>query len=147
MPVIEIRGNLLESGANTIFHGCNCFWTWGAGVAKAIKERYPEAYKADVHGSKHGDVEKLGTFTKYFDQKDQRQIFNLYTQYNFGTHRRQLDYEALAKSLEVLKAQLKPDDICAGPRIGCGLAGGDWSIVRSFIEYTFPDRDIQIYYL
>ena len=45
-----LKGNLLnsfEKDFNVILHGCNCFSTMGAGIAKQIAEKYPEAYRAD----------------------------------------------------------------------------------------------------
>ena len=45
-----INGNLLDfpNGINNIAHSCNCRMIMGGGIAKQIKERYPEAYQADV---------------------------------------------------------------------------------------------------
>ena len=42
-----------------IIHGCNCFCTMGAGIAKTIKEKFPEAYRADLETEK-GARSKLG---------------------------------------------------------------------------------------
>ena len=46
-----IQGDLIElalSGTfEVIIHGCNCHCAMGAGVAKAIKSNFPEAYQAD----------------------------------------------------------------------------------------------------
>lgn len=42
---IEYReGNLLESDLKFIAHGCNACGVMGSGIAKAIREKYPEAY-------------------------------------------------------------------------------------------------------
>jgi O-acetyl-ADP-ribose deacetylase (regulator of RNase III) len=155
MPVIEIQGDLLESDCNIIAHGCNCFNTMGSGIARAIRTKYPEAYKADCKTVK-GDPTKLGKYTYtavYYAEPLLPNklwfILNLYTQYTFGTEVKQLDYEALANCLEGLKTFCAnyPTAKIGLPRIGCGLAGGDWLIVKAFIEATFPDKDIYIYYL
>lgn len=38
-------GNLFSAGRNTVLvHACNTQGSWGAGIAKAFKEQYPEAY-------------------------------------------------------------------------------------------------------
>ena len=46
-----IHGNLLtlpEAGRfDVVVHGCNCRHTMGAGIAKQIRERWPEAWHAD----------------------------------------------------------------------------------------------------
>lgn len=48
-----IKGNLLDEFANNkldyIFHNANIRNTFGAGIAKQIKERFPAAYEADCN--------------------------------------------------------------------------------------------------
>ena len=41
------KGDLLESDCTVIMHQANCFKTMGAGIAKSIAEKYPEAHLAD----------------------------------------------------------------------------------------------------
>jgi O-acetyl-ADP-ribose deacetylase (regulator of RNase III) len=47
-----INGNLikhaLEGKFDVVIHGCNCSCTMGAGIAKSIKDQFPEAYQADL---------------------------------------------------------------------------------------------------
>ena len=61
-----IRGNLItlakQGEFDIVAHGCNCFCTMGAGIAKSIKQSFPEAYAADSC-TKKGDKRKLGTCT------------------------------------------------------------------------------------
>ena len=56
-----IKGDLIQLAKNgefdVIIHGCNCFCTMGAGIAKTIKDIFPEAYKADLN-TKKGDRSK-----------------------------------------------------------------------------------------
>ena len=60
-------GNLLEMAKNgefdIIIHGCNCLHTMGAGIAKYIKQDFPEAFQADKK-TKYADKQKLGTFSE-----------------------------------------------------------------------------------
>jgi O-acetyl-ADP-ribose deacetylase (regulator of RNase III) len=39
-----LSGNLLDVNDGIIVHGCNCQGVWGSGVAKQMKEKYPEAF-------------------------------------------------------------------------------------------------------
>ena len=52
----SIRGNLLalaRSGRfDVIVHGCNCRHAMGAGIAKQIKDSFPEAWAADLATSR-----------------------------------------------------------------------------------------------
>jgi len=153
MPVIEVQGDLTESDCHVIAHGCNCFNTMGSGIARAIREKFPQAFTVD-QATKRGDRSKLGNMTWIYHQEKNKFVLNLYTQYEFGTHQRQLDYEALFLCLDRLKNFVQDlDDATATtnkvglPRIGCGLAGGDWDAVKAIINYIFPDKDIYVYYL
>lgn len=144
MPVIHKKGDLLESGAQVIFHGCNCFCIMKRGIAPQIANKYPKAWKADQNTVK-GSKTKLGKCTWAWDGSTM--VFNLYTQYRPGPD---LSYWALEMALNEMKLILYdlPDDhVIAGPRIGCGLAGGDWNRVEAIINLVFPKRDIHIYTL
>lgn len=86
MKIIE--GDLLSLAADghfdVIVQGCNCFCTMGSGLAKQIKEKYPEAYEADCQ-TKKGDKEKLGTYTTcVVGNLHKFVIVNAYTQFNYG---------------------------------------------------------------
>lgn len=149
MPLEHHQGDLLASNCTVIAHGCNCFNTMGSGIARAIRARYPLSYEADCQ-TVRGDASKLGTFTMcaYPD----RRIFNLYTQYRFGTKEMHLDYEALVAALVEMRTTLDEHDpehneIVGLPRIGCGLAGGNWKDVEELIDTVFPNRTIHIYTL
>lgn len=59
----HVVGNLIdlaeEGRFDLIVHGCNCFCKMGAGIAKEIKSRYPQAYEQD-RLTKYGDKNKMG---------------------------------------------------------------------------------------
>jgi O-acetyl-ADP-ribose deacetylase (regulator of RNase III) len=60
------RGDLVKMAKrgefDVILHGCNCWCEMGAGIAKAIRQGFPEAYQADL-ATTPGDWSKLGTCT------------------------------------------------------------------------------------
>ncbi len=62
----RIEGDLIRLANlghfDVIIHGCNCFCTMGAGIAKAIREQYPAAYEADLATEK-GNRGKLGSYS------------------------------------------------------------------------------------
>lgn len=155
-----VTGNLLtafqEGKVNTIGHQCNCFSEMGAGIAKHIKQLFPGAYEAD-HTFAASPEERLGKITYWTE--DGKWIFNLYGQFHYGVGVRQTDYDALNKSMrsmldEINKAEQtnpKFKAVIGFPyMIGCGLAGGDWSIVERIIEEVFVNegkRDVYLYQL
>ena len=69
-------------------------------------------------------------------------IINAYTQYRYGRDTRNVDYRAIEKVMKRLK------DWTHGrlgmPKIGCGLAGGEWSIVEEILNRVFDDREITV---
>lgn len=143
----EIKGDLLklakEGNFDVIAHGCNCFCTMGSGIAKQIKDQFPRAYTADL-ATRRGDILKLGSFTRAgSDDNSPFTIVNAYTQYNFGTDARKADYEAIALVMRKINHIFKGKRVGL-PRIGAGLAGGDWTVISQIIEDELKDCDVTI---
>ena len=131
-----VDGDLVRDAENydVIIHGCNCFCTMGAGIAPQIKNKFPEAYAADC-ATVSGDRDKLGTIT-HTDTSSKPIVVNLYSQqgYNGRTHGDvDLDYDALRSGLKLVKEKFSGKFI-GMPRIGAGLAGGDWNIIEKIID-------------
>jgi len=155
----EVNGNLLDLAEKGEFEiiaqGCNCFHTMGSGIAKDIHARYPEAYQADVDGSVYGSESKLGTCT-YTNTKDFGfLIFNCYTQHRYGSdgaYHRYVEYGSVRSCMKVIKDYIKNNyppslwgEIRIGlPLIGCGRAGGNWSVVKRIIEEELKGFDVTI---
>ena len=134
----EIYGDLIQlalSGKfDTIIHGCNCFCSMGAGIARTIHDVFPEACKADQN-TIYGDRNKLGTYTSAVSNGIT--IINAYTQYDCAGYR-PVDYSAIQKVFSMLNTDLNPEQKIGIPLIGAGLAGGDWSIIQNIINETTP---------
>lgn len=145
----EIEGDLIalakEDKFNIIAHGCNCFNTMGSGVAKTIRENFPEAYHTDLWTTK-GDMRKLGNynyalFTDY--SYPYLIVINAYTQFNYGADKVNLDYEALTLCLRKINHEF-PGKTIGLPKIGAGLAGGDWNRIKEIIQKELKDMDVTI---
>lgn len=130
-----------------LIHGCNCFNTMGAGFAKQIKDKFPEAYNVDKK-TKKGDPNKLGNFSYYTynDNGVDRIILNAYIQYNYGRNGTYINYIALINCLLKIKQKF-PNYRIIMPKIGSGLAGGNWELISSIISTIFPDTTIEVYSL
>jgi len=146
-----INGDLIrlakEGKFDVIGHGCNCFHSFGAGFAKAVKEEFPEAYMADKR-SRYGDRGKLGTFTKYdYDTQifspNALTILNLYTQFKYTSTEVDVEYGALRRCMKAVKKTYS-GKIIGFPLIGAGLAGGDWNIISQIIDDELGDEDVTI---
>jgi len=150
MPITELAGNLLSSNCDIIAHGCNCFNNMGGGIAYQIQALFPEAQKVDFFTTKIGDRNKMGTFTKA--TQGDKTIYNLYTQYKYGHDKVYVEYDKLKESMIALKNDLIKQNLYESskigfPRIGCGLARGDWGIVKEIIEKVFDDKEVFVYVL
>ena len=129
----------------TIIHGCNCFRSFGAGIAKSIKKRYPKAYEADLNTG-HGDKNKLGHYS-YAKLSDDKTIINAYTQYAYGRNKVNVDYDAISKVFELINKDFANHINIGIPTIGAGLAGGDWNIISDIINKKTSDLNITLYIL
>lgn len=117
-----------------LVHGCNCQNNMGAGLARRIKDIWPQAEVADMLSAR-GNVDKLGTFTMGVIE-DNFVILNLYTQFYYGGNKVHLDYEALESGLRLMVDKINSDSVVflIPANIGCGLAGGDINRVTPIIE-------------
>lgn len=151
-----------------VIHGCNCFCTFGAGIAYQIKLNFPEVYNQDLK-TKSGDITKLGKFSSY--KLNNKIIFiNAYTQYGYGNKNintyaynikpklklidknyptnQQFTYCAF-KNIILNLNELYPEiefDFRI-PKIGSGLAGGNWNIIEAILTDLNKKRNIYIYYI
>lgn len=146
MVVIKI-GDLLKFTEDAIGHGCNCQNTMGSGVAKVIRDAYPEVYKADTLDGRTPQG-KLGGFSKAH-LSNGKVCYNIYSQYDFkGRYKGKidLDYDALEAGLKLVKKDMLDNGMksIALPRIGAGLAGGNWDTIFAIITSIFNDDSIQV---
>ena len=138
-----INGDLIKLALagefDVIVHGCNCFNTMGAGIAKTIRQTFPEAYEADCKTVK-GSKDKLGTYTSAVSKNVT--IINAYTQHGYwGKNNPDLfEYKAFSKILKKLKTEF-PGKRFGFPLIGCGLAGGDEDRIIGMLESQLADTE------
>lgn len=146
-----VPGDLLElfdtGHINVICHCCNINNAFGAGIARQIKKRYPDAYKMDCVAAQ-SKQNQLGNIS-YAHIKGGF-IFNIYTQNLYPRDvKRKTNYEALYTGLEKvadffrLSSQFKPR-IGFPHGMGCGLGGGNWQIVDAMIRVVFKGFDFFI---
>ena len=133
-----IRGDLvklaMDKEFDIIIHGCNCYCAMGAGVAKAIRDTFPEAWDADLKTEK-GSPGKLGTISYATVSRDDHKItiVNGYTQYHWKGSGTLADYNAIRSVMRHVKAKFSGKRI-GYPKIGAGLAKGDWNKISKIID-------------
>ena len=142
MEIKYIKGDLVRDRHNfdVIAHQCNCFLSFGAGIAKQIKEQIPEAYAIDLK-TQYGDLKKLGTISHTLESVPT--VVNMYGQYKYSRTEVDTNYEALRKCMVLLKEQFKGKKI-GFPLIGAGLAAGDWKVIENIILEELEGEDVTV---
>lgn len=140
---------------DVIVHGCNCFNVMNAGLAKQIKHQFPEAWEAD-QCTVRGDITKLGNFSFATIELDKGKtrihmgktldIINAYIQFNYGLEKVHIDYEALTLCMRKINHLYKGQSIGL-PKIGSGLAQGDWNKIKDIIKTELKDMRVTLVYL
>ena len=133
---------LAKSGEfEIIVHGCNCFCTMGAGVAKGIRAAFPKAYEADRQ-TPRGDRTKLGTctFTEIESHGFPLVVVNAYTQFDYRGAGPKVTYDAIRSCFRWIKINYSGKKI-GFPKIGAGLAGGNWTQIAAIIEEELQGED------
>lgn len=149
----EIEGDLiklaLQGKFEVITHGCNCFCTMGAGIAPQMAKAFGCDKYFMESPDKAGDIRKLGNIDyMMITYPDFRlTVINSYTQYYYGKNSPgcniPLDYSALELCLRKINCLFKSSKVGL-PQIGCGLAGGQWEIVKGIIQKELKDCDVTV---
>jgi len=144
-----VKGDLLklahQGEFDVIAHGCNCMCAMGAGIAKGIKARFPAAFEAD-RSTTRGDRSKLGTCTAAecpTTSGGAVTVVNAYTQYDYKGRGVKVDYDAVRTCMQWIASQY-PNARIGLPKIGAGLAGGDWKTILGIIEDEMRDVDVTV---
>jgi len=140
-----VDGNLLDTDAQIICHQVNPYGIMGGGVARQIKEKWPQVFEAYADYCKGmPEAELLGDILSVpivdnDTRDDLRYICNLFGQTD------KTDYKALQTCLNSVRVLHGDKSIAMPYKIGCGLGGGDWDIVYTMIEDCFEGCDVTLY--
>ena len=152
MSIKIVEGSLLDTDAQVICHQVNCQGKMNSGVAKAIRtvwpivfEKYYNHYQSckDLNTSPLGDVQKVRVNNSQF-------VFNLFSQKKYGYDGKQYtSYDAFWNCLGEIKNKVPKGSKIGFPwRIGCGLGGANWQIIRTMIEEALGEEyEVYIYKL
>ena len=167
MNYTEIDGDLItlaKAGTfDVIAHGCNCHSTMGAGIAPQMAKAFGcDRFSMELWGS---DVNKLGNIDyqtlvlgenaiwSLEDYKNNRNepeliVVNAYTQFNYGRNHadgdaKPLSYEALTLCMKKMNVLFAGKHIGL-PKIGAGLAGGDWDLIKEIIQRELRDCRVTV---
>lgn len=144
-------GDIFLAPVDIIIQQCNCFHVMGSGLAKTIREKFPEVYETDC-ATTYGDWSKVAAFNftavKSEDNPKLKYICNLYSQYRYGHDKRYTSYDALVEGLSAIndgaKSKAKIPVLGVPYNIGCGFAGGSWKIVSGILHDIFDDSPVNL---
>jgi O-acetyl-ADP-ribose deacetylase (regulator of RNase III) len=137
----------IGDGIKFICHIVNDVGAWGAGFTAALDRKWPELGDKYEEWSTE-ETFKLGRFRAYGVNGD-TVVLNLLAQHGLRSAERPcvVDYRALAECmLRVRVAREMAGASLHMPKIGTGLAGGDWSKIAPLVVgatvYVLDPREI-----
>ena len=142
-----VIGNVLEAAEQFIVHGCNAQGVMGAGVAAAVKNKFPHVYRSYRDYCEEETLKNNGVTSNLLgkgvvdivhedDLAEDKFILNLISQDFYSRDARMVNYSAVVVGLNEYVALIKNaefEPVIAMPRIGAGLGGGDWNIIETLI--------------
>lgn len=140
-----VKVNALDLKEGVIAHQVNCKGVMGAGIAKQIKEKFPivfDEYKTLCYKNNNDKDLLLGNAQLIQTNKDNIYVCNLFGQNTYSAKTKQTNYLALNLALYKMLKQIEDlgiKNVAIPHKIGCGLGGGDWGIVKNMIEEVFKD--------
>jgi O-acetyl-ADP-ribose deacetylase (regulator of RNase III) len=151
MKIIYKKGDLLKCEESVLIHGCNAQGRMGSGIALGIKREFPEAFQA-YQRAHLTDGLKLGTVV--WATSRGKLIGNAITQQFYGREpgKRYVSYDAVRQIMRYISLirttggmDPKWGDKVAMPKIGAGLAQGDWKTIAEIIEEDSTDFQPIVY--
>lgn len=151
MALVHKTGDIFSTSQPAIIHGVNIRGVMGSGIAKTIRQLYPDVYTAYRDYCKAGELQAGGMFPFFGHNLDgktvDRWILNAASQDDPGPS---ATYEWLQESLRKSFVWLSKvgETGVAIPRIGAGIGGLEWAPVLSIIEKLsreFPQIDVEVW--
>lgn len=115
----------------------------GGGIALSIKNKYPNVFREYAQFCSLRGSTALGECF-IVPIGENRYVANLFGQNGIGWGTRQTNYEAIERAIKTLGAWAKANNLSVGVPylMSCGLAGGDWSIIESYLIKYIDDLTI-----
>ena len=127
--------SILDIDSGIICQQVNCMGVMGAGLALAIKQKYPIVYEQYIQRANPSALGKvlLVPVTRELS------VACLFGQLRYGRNRQHTNYDALRLAFTKLNQMANGRTVYVPKNIGCGLGGGQWSIVKTIIQETLDN--------
>lgn len=102
MKIEYVKGSVVDASESIIAQGCNAQGVMGSGVAKAIRDKWPEVFQPYKTHCKRCQ-EPLGTISFTATWDGEKMIANMITQRFYGRDGKvYVDYDAIRKAMTFL---------------------------------------------
>ena len=147
MEIVYKKGNLLDAQTNVIAHQVNCQGVMGSGVAKQIKEKWPDVFAQYSYHTTMLENTCLGNCQMVQINKSQF-VANLFGQRYYGRENLRYTsydgiYDALAK-LQVYMDNRNCNSVAFPYKMSSDRGGADWNVILAMIESVFKNTNISI---
>ena len=129
-----------------IVHICNDIGGWGKGFVLAISKRWKKPEKEYREWFKSQEKFELGE-VQFVNVESDITIANMIGQHKIKKTNGQIPirYKAVKSCLEKVAVFSRENNYSIHmPRIGCGLAGGNWNEIELIIKEELINRDIKV---
>ena len=136
----------IVAGLKVIVHCVNDAGSWGSGFVLAINARWKHVEDEYRRWHREGNAFHLGA-VQFVKTEDDIVVANLVGQHRTIAmgERKPVRYTAIEDGLRLVA------DFCVMngatihmPRMGCGLARGEWSVVEGIVEAVLVQRGIDV---
>lgn len=146
----EINGNILDIQKGIICHQTNCLGIMGGGLAKQMKDKYPDVYDNYHNYCKtfKNNLDKIFGTSYIYKINNDLTIASVFGQKEIGYKATDYDktYTALLDLKNIIKkCKLENLNVYFPKFMGCGLGGGNWEIYSWILEKVFPNGIIVNY--
>lgn len=155
MKIKYVKGDatnpyIIPNYYSVICHCCNALGAWGRGFVVPLGARFPKAkdkYRELIKTTSKD--ERLGKVSFAKVTKD-IVVANIIGQYGIYSkdNKPLVNYDAIRQGFETVIKNFKTHNMqftIHMPKIGCGLAKGDWNVIENIIKDTFLKEKIDVY--
>ncbi|MEZ6096772.1 MAG: macro domain-containing protein [Pirellulaceae bacterium] len=153
IPITYLTGdatNPESTGPRIIAHVCNDIGGWGKGFVLAISKRWPEPESKYREWFSEREANDFGLGAVQFVAVDE----GLWVANMIGQHKIKrgddgtppIRYDAIEKCLhQIAKFAIDHQATIHMPRIGCGLAGGNWSEIEPLVNQACSEANVPVF--
>ncbi|MGY2892683.1 Appr-1-p processing protein [Deinococcus sp. UYEF24] len=154
MPIAYLEADATQpvgEGPKILVHVCNDIGAWGRGFVLGLSQRFPgpeHRYKAWAAGREDTPFE-LGQ-VQFVPVSPDLTVANLIGQHDIARKGQPADappvrYDAIREGLGRVRVEaLRSGASVHMPRIGAGLAGGDWAVIAPMIEEELSAHGLSV---